>query len=451
MPGQRAKAEQEAKERAEQEAKERAEQEAKAKAEKEAKAKAEQERKADEQAKREQLDAQGNPTNEDGTLKLVAVRSVDDLTDEDFNSPTRNVQLPDLPDSVAQAIGTGGNPVVIKKNIFEKNRKSHGDLTPKMSREILAGALYNPNLYGQNQKATRPYNWILVQQKDDKHPSVIIEVAQRKGQIEIVGWHYLRDTTLQQKKKQATKEGGLILALPGDNAVGNTSDGPASEGKGSELLSTGQETVELKTIEPARFDVDHDSVVTTTNDEAFADADDKAYDILRKFGYFDRKIIEDAKIRAAKEKLYSTSNKDDKAAEAEYNEEVAAAHKSVEERLEFIERHLMPVLEYYRARQEYIILKENLEFEEGRAGGDEWTEEEEKSYNKAWDEFEAHLEKLDAAYRNFAKWANSLNRQEEIASLENDFARLKEKWRAPLTEQEAKGNADDTRFRVGSP
>lgn len=67
------------------------------------------------------VDNQGNPLNQDGTLKLDKIKSVDDLTDEDFTNATRNVQLPTVPQNVDAAIGANGKPVIIKKNIFEKN------------------------------------------------------------------------------------------------------------------------------------------------------------------------------------------------------------------------------------------------------------------------------------------------------------------------------------------
>ena len=83
----------------------------------------------------------------------------------------------------------------------------------------MSDVLYNPNLYGQNQKATRPYNWILVHLAD-KNEAVIVEVNYNKDNIEIVNWHYLTDKTLEQKKRQAVKEGSLILTL--ESAAGNT-------------------------------------------------------------------------------------------------------------------------------------------------------------------------------------------------------------------------------------
>lgn len=186
-----------------------------------------------EEKKEEKKDSQGNPINEDGTLKVEQIGSIDELTDEDFNTPTRNVQLPTLSENVANAIGTEGKAVVIKKNIFEKNKKSHKNLTAEQSRQILTQTLYSPNLYGQNQKNKRPYKWILIHLNDSKHSSVILEVNHKKDNVEIVNWHYLKDAQLEQKKRQAVNEGGLILTLSEDSAAGDTIDNLPSEGKGS--------------------------------------------------------------------------------------------------------------------------------------------------------------------------------------------------------------------------
>ena len=176
------------------------------------------------------MDSQGNPVNADGTLKVERVSSVDEITDADFAEPKRNVVLPTLPAKVDDVIGANGKDVVIKKSIFEKNRKNHGDLTAEQSREILREALYRPDMYGQNQKTSRPYNWILIHNAE-KHSSVILEVSHSKDNVEIVNWHYLDDTALRQKERQAVREGGLILTLA--SAAGDTQDGLSSGGKGS--------------------------------------------------------------------------------------------------------------------------------------------------------------------------------------------------------------------------
>lgn len=165
-------------------------------------------------------DNQGNPLNQDGTLKLDKIKSVDELTDEDFLHPTRNVELPRLPKKIADAIGTEGKPVVIKKNIFERNYMRHKDVTPELSKVIFKSALYNPDLYGQNQKKTRPYNWVLINTKDDKgnNRTILLEVNPNKDNVEIVHWHFVNDKNLGLIKKQAIREGDQVLILPSEQS-----------------------------------------------------------------------------------------------------------------------------------------------------------------------------------------------------------------------------------------
>ena len=184
------------------------------------------------------MDKQGNPIAADGKLIVEEINSIDDISDDDFNAPTRNIQLPILPLHIDKAIGANGKPVVIKKNIFNKNRKNHKDLGASDSRYILNNVFYNTNMYGQNQKVSRPYNWILIHTAD-KNSAVIVEVNEGKDNVEVVGWQYLRGNSLEQKKRQAIKEGGLILTL--ENAAGDTLNGSSSASKDNAGLSDVQE------------------------------------------------------------------------------------------------------------------------------------------------------------------------------------------------------------------
>ena len=164
-------------------------------------------------------DIQGNPIDEEGQLVVEEVASVDGITDADFTTPYRNVKLPPIARNLAEAIGLNGKDVIIKKNIFEKNRDSHKDIGPQESRKILKEVLWGTNLYGRNLPKTRPFNWILIHLAD-KNSTVLVEIDNKKDNAEIVNWHYLDHVGLEQKKRQAEKEGGLILALA--SAAGNT-------------------------------------------------------------------------------------------------------------------------------------------------------------------------------------------------------------------------------------
>lgn len=195
-------------------------------------------------------DSQGNPINSDGSLYVESVSSIDEITDEDFTNPTRSIVLPEIPQTVDEAIGANGKPVVIKKNIFMRNSQTHPEVTPQQAREILSSALYRPDLYGQNQKTSRPYNWIVINTKDSagQNRLVVLEVNENKDNVEIIHWYNARNNSIEQIKRQAQKEGGLILMLPSETeeagGLSSRQSGLSSESKDtniSEESNTGSE------------------------------------------------------------------------------------------------------------------------------------------------------------------------------------------------------------------
>ena len=198
-------------------------------------------------------DNQGNPVNEDGTLKVEEVKSVDELTDEDFSAPTRNVQLPALPQNVDAAIGANGKPVIIKKNIFEKNWNTHR-FPFEESRAILNAALYNTDLVGQTQPNNKPLHWVAIK-IDDKSPIVVLEVNENKDNIEIVGWYTLDERNLNRIKRQAEKNGGeLVMLSPKDKveSLSTPQTDLSSESKGTEQSSSVQVDVPENAPMPMR-------------------------------------------------------------------------------------------------------------------------------------------------------------------------------------------------------
>ena len=86
----------------------------------------------------EHTDKQGNPINENGTLKTEEVQSVDELTDEDFTASNRNVLLPKSPKKESDAIGAN-------EKIKRQASREDGQLLilPSESTEE-AGALSSP-------------------------------------------------------------------------------------------------------------------------------------------------------------------------------------------------------------------------------------------------------------------------------------------------------------------
>lgn len=205
-------------------------------------------------------DNQENPLNQDGTLKLDKIKSVDELTDEDFTSAFRNVELPAIPKNVDAAIGANGKPIVIKKNIFEKNWNAH-KFTPAESKKVLNDALYNTDLVGHTQPTKKPNHWVAIK-LDDKSPITVLEVNDNKDNVEVVGWYTLDERNLGRIKRQAERNGGeLIMLTPKDDKVESLSTPPLS----------------------SAAKIDNSSETAKENGEKFSLKDEKIKSVAEKF------------------------------------------------------------------------------------------------------------------------------------------------------------------------
>jgi hypothetical protein len=147
----------------------------------------------------------------------VQLTSPQEISDEDFLSPSRDVMLPSLSENVLNVIGSQVKPVVIKKSVFDKNKKHHAELTAEDSRDILTNALYNPNLIGQSQPKARRYYWLTVKTENNQNNIAVIDVFPLKDVIEVVGWRKIRKRSFEQLKRQSEREGGQFLILSPKN------------------------------------------------------------------------------------------------------------------------------------------------------------------------------------------------------------------------------------------
>lgn len=230
-------------------------------------------------------DNQENPLNQDGTLKLDKIKSVDELTDEDFTSAFRNVELPAIPKNVDAAIGANGKPIVIKKNIFEKNWNAH-KFTPAESKKVLNDALYNTDLVGHTQPTKKPNHWVAIK-LDDKSPITVLEVNDNKNNVEVVGWYTLDERNLGRIKRQAERNGGeLIMLTPKDDKVESLSTPPlSSAAKIDNSSETAKENGEKVDVEaPKTFEefLNHPSLKFSIKNEEQRKAAEDAYEYASK-------------------------------------------------------------------------------------------------------------------------------------------------------------------------
>lgn len=211
-------------------------------------------------------DNQENPLNQDGTLKLDKIKSVDELADEDFTSAFRNVELPAIPKNVDAAIGANGKPIVIKKNIFEKNWNAH-KFTPAESKKVLNDALYNTDLVGHTQPTKKPNHWVAIK-LDDKSPITVLEVNDNKNNVEVVGWYTLDERNLGRIKRQAERNGGeLIMLTPKDDKVESLSTPPLSSAANIiNSFETTKENGEKVDVEGTKFSLKDEEYLKAVED-----------------------------------------------------------------------------------------------------------------------------------------------------------------------------------------
>ncbi len=243
-------------------------------------------------------DNQGNPVDADGKLIVDEVNSIDEITDEDFETPTRNVQLPAIPENVANAIGANGRPVVIKKNVFEKNGNTHVELEPEDSRNILRSALYNPNLVGSTQPIRRPDYKVAIR-TGEKNAVVVLDVYQEKDFVEIVGWRMVNEKGLAKMQRQAEMEGGQFLILsPNDGSAAALSALPLGLSSASEDTNIVPEKQE-KVLES---DENNNQTPEDVVQQAAIDTAEK-----RKEDALKERIKDDAKLNDLQEYIYNFS------------------------------------------------------------------------------------------------------------------------------------------------
>jgi hypothetical protein len=183
----------------------------------------------------------------------VSLETPNDISDEDFINPTRDIELPALPENTLSIIGSEAKPVLIKKSVLEKNGETHLELSPEDSRDILSNALYNPDLVGQSQPQKRGHYWLTIK-TGDKNSTVVIDVYPTKDAIEVVGWRYIDERGIAKLKRQAEREGGQILILsPNDGSAAALSALPPdlSAGKGTATDTENQKNGVKK--KPAKF------------------------------------------------------------------------------------------------------------------------------------------------------------------------------------------------------
>lgn len=172
--------------------------------------------------------------------KATRLENAEKITDDDFLKPYRNIELPPLPEKTLSLIGKQSKPVLLKKNIFEKNRDRHPEITPEQSRKILSEALYQTDEIILDKPKEKP-NYRVFVKFDADNSLVTLEVSETKDAFEIVGWRFAREKSIEQIKNRAIREGGQVLVTEHENsAQGSSGLHDLSDGSDSNITDTSE-------------------------------------------------------------------------------------------------------------------------------------------------------------------------------------------------------------------
>lgn len=123
---------------------------------------------------------------------------IDSLNSIDFSKDNK---LPNLNQDTLEQYGFEDKPVLLKKNIVEKNKLNHPYITDDMAREIIGNSLYKPEAILKANKDKPAYHNFITRLKDDKNSIVLLELSDEKENYEIVNYHYISDDGINRKEK----------------------------------------------------------------------------------------------------------------------------------------------------------------------------------------------------------------------------------------------------------
>lgn len=125
-------------------------------------------------------------------------------TEEEYANPKKDYTLPNIPSIVLERFGMKQKPLVLKKNIIEKNKTNHPEVSITDYSRILHEGIQNVNLVIKNNPQDDYYNFIHFD--DNSNPQVLVELSESKTQYEIVNFYILSDKSVRRKSKKAIKK-----------------------------------------------------------------------------------------------------------------------------------------------------------------------------------------------------------------------------------------------------
>ena len=162
---------------------------------------------------------------------IKEMKSVDDIPDEEFSKPTHSFKLPGISTRAWKEKVGDSRPVLLKKNIIERNTGRHKEFLGK-DKEIISNALYGNDQVLLCKPKEKP-NYYAVVKSGEYYDVATIDTDNNKKYAEVVDWRRIREKSFRQMKeadslnKKDTPAGGqshITGVKDGDRSAGLTSD-----------------------------------------------------------------------------------------------------------------------------------------------------------------------------------------------------------------------------------
>lgn len=138
----------------------------------------------------------------DGII-VLEIKSLLDLTDEDFYNMQNSFKLPPIRTKVWTDKFKDNKPVLLKKRINDKQQKDHTNFRGK-DREIINNALTEADQILHCKHNTKPFYYSIVK-NGERFDVVNIDTDPNKQYNEIVDWRRVSAKDIERMKRQAIK------------------------------------------------------------------------------------------------------------------------------------------------------------------------------------------------------------------------------------------------------
>lgn len=145
-------------------------------------------------------------------VEIYPISSIRQLPRWFFDHPTYSALLPPFSKEIAYATGFPAKPILLKKNVVEKNRKEHDEVGDNIG--VLSQALYHATTVVFDRPQEKSFYRVVVC-RGRHYALATIDLDRKKRYIEVVDWRSIRQEGYNELLRRMVKNNGFIQDVIG--------------------------------------------------------------------------------------------------------------------------------------------------------------------------------------------------------------------------------------------